>query len=152
MIWCQIVEGLATRWCSVERTTGTCEKMFKAWILEQFDIKSCLPITFKDEWWNFHFDTSNSKTSKKVTLKTTWCESRHEIDQIFFFNFLTPSSNSKTINCSIIKVDQRFFWFNKLGLDDTQKVHLLFNFLFFKDNWRCTYITTFVIGSVIDLT
>ena len=28
----------------------------------------------------FHFDTSNTKVSKKVRLKTTRCESRHEID------------------------------------------------------------------------
>ena len=70
MIWWQIVEKLAIRWCSVERRTETCKKVLKSWIIQQFDIKWCLPITFEDEWWNLHFDTSNTETSKKVTLKT----------------------------------------------------------------------------------
>ena len=48
-------------------------------MFQELDIKSCLVTIFEDEWWNFHFDWSNTEISKKVRLKTTRCESRHEI-------------------------------------------------------------------------
>ena len=55
----------------LNQTIEFCRKVLKSWILQQFDNKSCLVIVFKDEWWNFHFNRSNSKISKKVRLKTT---------------------------------------------------------------------------------
>ena len=82
MIWCQIVERLIIRWRSVERTIKPCQQMSKYWILHQFDIKSCLLIIFEDEWWNSHFERSNTDISKNVSWKALNCESRGEIDQI----------------------------------------------------------------------
>ena len=57
-------------------------KMCKCWISQQSDIKSCFPMTFKDNWWNFHFERSNSDLSKNVGWKALNCESRSEIGHL----------------------------------------------------------------------
>ena len=70
--------------CSVERTITFSQKMSHSWILQHFDIKSCLVITFEDERWNFYFDTINTKISKKVRLKSFISESREYM--VKFYN------------------------------------------------------------------
>ena len=54
--------------------------MWKRWISQQSDIKSCFPMPFADNWWNFHFERSNPDISKNAGWKALNCESRGEID------------------------------------------------------------------------
>ena len=40
-------------------------------------------MAFEDNWWNFHFERSNSVVSKNVSWKALNCESRGEIGHTF---------------------------------------------------------------------
>ena len=85
-LWCQICEG-SKIWTFTDKSQlFATQNIDKLLILQIFDTKSCLLIIFEDEWWNFHFDTSNTKISKKVWLKTHPCESCHDIWS-FSFSF-----------------------------------------------------------------
>ena len=102
MIWYQIVEGFKILIYASKVRLSALQNINELLTFQQSDIKSCLLIIFEDEWWNFRFDTNNSKISKKVRLKTTHCESRHEIDRRFILFEYSDFSPKKL--CIFMKI------------------------------------------------
>ena len=123
MIWYQIVEWFEISTLSDKVQLFSLQNINKFLIIQQFDIKSCHSYHIWRWMLKFHFDTSNTKISKKERLKTIRCESRGEIGHCILS---LPNFNDGILTGSV----------NKLLL--VVIVEIKYHFLYQKQSFLCT--------------
>ena len=59
-------------------------------------------MTFKDNWWNFHFERCNTDILKNVSWQALSCESGGEIEQLEFLLMLLIDNIKFKVICNLV--------------------------------------------------